>query len=182
MTTIDTVSARTSQAEHDFQLNKAMNMRCRSPEQHKSRGTANSYTGNSTSASLRATSSPSSSSVCRRGGEGQGALWFPVLWVILPHPAPVVPCVCSMCCGLSLPHPPVPPFAKAKGLVGGRGIPWGTSTVTWMTCACLLSAGAGGGGGGHTMGGGGGLRRGDAAPYMVTPPPGPTSKPVCIHT
>ena len=122
-----------------------MNMRCRSPEQHKSRGTANSYTGNSTSASLRATSSPSSSSVCRRGREGQGALWFPVLWVILPHPAPVVPCVCSMCCGLSLPHPPVPPFAKARGLVGGRGIPWGTSTVTWMTCACLLSAGAGGG-------------------------------------
>ena len=129
-----------------------MNMRCRSPEQHKSRGTANSHTGNSTSASLRTTSSPSSSSVCRRGGEGQGALWFPVLWVILPHPAPVVPCVCSMCCGLSLPHPPV---SKARGVVGGRG------HVTWMTCACLLSAG----GGGHTMGGGG-LRRGDAAPYM----------------
>ena len=97
MTTAATVFARTSQAQHDLQLNKAMNMRCRSPEQHKRKATTNSHTGNSTSTSLCTTSSPSSSSVCRRGGEGEGALCFPVLWVILPHPAPVVPC-------LELPH------------------------------------------------------------------------------
>ena len=80
---------RTSQAKHDFQLNTAMNMRCRSPEQHRRKGTTNSHTGNSTS--LCTTSSPSLSSVCRRGGEGEGALWFPVLW----------------CCGLSFPTPPL---------------------------------------------------------------------------
>ena len=85
-----------------FQLNKAMNMRCRSPEQHRRKGTTNSHTGNSTSTSLCTTSSPSLSSVCRRGGEGEGALWFPVLWVILPHPAPVVP-------GLVVPCAPAPP-------------------------------------------------------------------------
>ena len=34
-----------------------------------------------------------------RGGEGEGALWFPVLWVILPHPAPVVPCLVVPCVG-----------------------------------------------------------------------------------
>ena len=86
-------------AKHDFQLNKAMNMRCRSPEQHRRKGTTNSHTGNSTSTSLCTTSSPSLSSVCPRGGEGEGALWFPVLWVILPHPAPVVPCLVVPCVG-----------------------------------------------------------------------------------
>ena len=127
-----------------------MNMRCRSPEQHKSRGTANSHTGNSTSASLRTTSSPSSSSVCRRGGERQGALWFPVLWVILPHPAPVVPlCVFHV---LWVIAPAPPRLLRQEAWWEGGGIPWGTSTVTWMTCACLLTAG---GGGGAYQGGGG---------------------------
>ena len=101
--------ARTSQAKHDFQLNKAMNMRCRSPEQHRRKGTTNSHTGNSTSTSLCTTSSPSLSSVCRRGGEGEGALWFPVLWVILPHPAPVVPCLVVPCA----PAPPRWPRREA---------------------------------------------------------------------
>ena len=49
-----------------------MNMRCRSPEQHRRKGTTNSHSGNSTSTSLCTTSSPSLSSVCRRGGEGEG--------------------------------------------------------------------------------------------------------------
>ena len=95
-------------------LNKAMNMRCRSPEQHRRKGTTNSHTGNSTSTSLCTTSSPSLSSVCRRGGEGEGALWFPVLWVILPHPAPVVPC-------LVVPCAPAPPHLPIKA----RGLAWG---------------------------------------------------------
>ena len=77
------------------------------------KGTTNSHTGNSTSTSLCTTSSPSLSSVCRRGGEGEGALWFPVLWVILPHPAPVVP-------GLVVPCAPAPPrWPKARGLAWG---------------------------------------------------------------
>ena len=59
MTTVDTVFARTSKAKRDFQLDKAMNRRCRSPEQDKSRGTTNSHTGNSASTSLCTTSSPS---------------------------------------------------------------------------------------------------------------------------
>ena len=88
MTTAATVFARTSQAQHDLQLNKAMNMRCRSPEQHKRKATTNSHTGNSTSTSLCTTSSPSSSSVCRREGKGKGL------------------CV-SLCCGLSFPTPPL---------------------------------------------------------------------------
>ena len=102
---------KTSQAKHDFQLNKAMNMRCRSPEQHRRKGTTNSHTGNSTSTSLCTTSSPSLSSVCRRGGEGEGegAPWFPVLWVILPHPAPVVPCLVVPCA----PAPPRWPRREA---------------------------------------------------------------------
>ena len=82
---------------HDFQLNKAMNMRCRRPEPQKSKGTTSSHTGNSTSTSMCTTSSPAFSSVCRRGGEGEGALWFPVLWITLPHPAPVVPCLVVPC-------------------------------------------------------------------------------------
>ena len=96
----------TSQARFS---NKAMNMRCRSPEQHRRKGTTNSHTGNSTSTSLCTTSSPSFSSVCRRGGEGEGALWFPVLWVILPHPAPVVPCLVVPCA----PAPPRWPRREA---------------------------------------------------------------------
>ena len=92
----------TSQARFS---NKAMNMRCRSPEQHRRKGTTNSHTGNSTSTSLCTTSSPSLSSVCRRGG----ALWFPVLWVILPHPAPVVPCLVVPCA----PAPPRWPRREA---------------------------------------------------------------------
>ena len=115
MTTVDTVCARASQAKHDFQLNKTMNMRCRSPEQHKSTGTTNSRTGNSTSMSWCTTSSPSFSSVRRR--EGEGALWFPVLSLSCG----------SMCCRLS--HRP----AKARGLACGG--------VTRMTWDCLLFAG-----------------------------------------
>ena len=100
-----------------FQINKAMNMRCRRPEQHKSKGTTNSHTGNSTSTSMCTTSSPSFSSVCRRGGEGEGALWFPVLWITLPHPAPVVPCLVVPCVVGYPSHRP--PFAKARGLALG---------------------------------------------------------------
>ena len=116
MTTADTVFAITSQAKHDFQLNKAMNMRCRSPEQHKRKGTTNSHTGNSTSMSFCTTSSPSLSSVC------------PVLWVILPHPARGSLSCGSMCCGLSLPLPPVCQ-GERPGLRGG---------VTRMTYDFLL--------------------------------------------
>ena len=76
----------TSQAR--FSTNKAMNIRCRSPEQHRRKGTTNSHTGNSTSTSLCTTSSPSLSSVCRRKGKGKG------------------PCG-SLCCGLSFPTPPL---------------------------------------------------------------------------
>ena len=101
MTTVNTVFARTSQAKHGLQLNKAMNMQCRSPEQIKSKGTTNSHTGNSTSTSLCTTSSPSFSSVCRRGGEGEGALWFLVLWFHVLWVAT--------------------PRAKAKGLAWGGG-------------------------------------------------------------
>ena len=108
---------------HDFQLNKAMNMRCRRPEQHKSKGTTNSHTGNSTSTSMCTTSSPSFSSVCRRGGEGEGALWFPVLWITLPHPAPVVPCLVVPCVVGYPSHRP--PFAKARGLAWGGAYPGG---------------------------------------------------------
>ena len=111
-------------------------MGCRSPEQHRRKGTTNSHTGNSTSTSFCTTSSPSLSSVCRRGGEGEGALWFPVLWVILPHPARVVPCLVFPCA------PAPPPLAKARGLA------WG-GAVTRMTYDCLLEREAwlGGGGG-----------------------------------
>ena len=105
-------------SQSDFQLNKAMNMRCRSPEQHRRKGTTNSHTGNSTSTSLCTTSSPSLSSVCRRGGEGEGALWFPVLWVILPHPAPVVPCLVVPCA------PAPPPLATSLGPRDETYTPW----------------------------------------------------------
>ena len=95
--TAETVFARTSQAKHDFQLNKAMNMRCRSPEQHRRKGTTNSTLGIARQRHC-AQLSPSLSSVCRRGGEGEGALWFPVLWFhVLP----------------------LPPLAKARGLAWG---------------------------------------------------------------
>ena len=107
MTTADTVFARTSQGKHDFQLNTAMNMRCRSPEQHKRKGSTNNHTGNSTSTSFCTASSPSLSSVCRRGGRGRG----PVLPCVVGYPSPPRPCgslSCgSMCWGLSLPLPPV---------------------------------------------------------------------------
>ena len=125
-------------------------MRCRSPEQHRRKGTTNSHTGNSTSMSLCTTSSPSLSSVCRRGGEGEGALWFPVLWVILPHPAPGVPCLVVPCVGQGA----RPSFGEA---------------VTRMTYDCLLKreawlGGEGWGGGGGIPWGGAGAC--DAAPYM----------------
>ena len=131
-------------------------MRCRSPEQHRRKGTTNSHTGNSTSTSLCTTSSPSLSSVCRRGGEGEGALWFPVLWVILPHPAPVVPC-------LVVPCAPAPPrWPRREAQLGGA--------VTRMTYYCLLEQEAwlGGGGGGHTMGGGGPATRRRGTIYRRT--------------
>ena len=101
-----------AQAKHDFQLNKAVNMQCRSPEQHKSRCTTNSHTGNSTSTSLCTTSSPSFSSVCRRGGEGEGALWFPALWVILPQPR------------LWWVIPPAPDCLLGREAWLGGGMPW----------------------------------------------------------
>ena len=160
----DTVFARTSQAKHDFQLNKAMNMRCRSPEQHRRKGTTNSHTGNSTSTSLCTTSSPSLSSACRRG-RGEGALWFPVLWAILPHPAPVVPC-------LVVPCAPAPPrWPRREAYVAWRA-------VTRMTYDCSLEREAClGGGVGHTMGRGGGpatRRRGTIYdPGSAVPPPPP---------
>ena len=115
-------------------------MRCRSPEQHRRKGTTNSHTGNSTSTSLCTTSSPSLSSVCRSGGEGEGALWFPVLWVILPH-RPCGSLSCGSMCSRS------PPLAKARGLA------WGGSYVDDV---CLLEREAwlGGGGGGYHGGGG----------------------------
>ena len=100
MTTVDTVFARTSQAKHDFQLSKAMNMRCRSPKQHKSKGTTNSHTGNSTSTSfVHNTVAISEGEGKRKGPCGSlccgssfptPPLWFP-----------------SMCCGLSFSPPPV---------------------------------------------------------------------------
>ena len=131
-------------------------MRCRSPEQHRRKGTTNSHTGNSTSTSLCTTSSPSLSSVCRRGGEGEGALWFPVLWVILPHPAPGVPCLVVPCVGQG-----------ARPSFGGA--------VTRMTYDCLLKreawlGGEGWGGGGAYHGGGGvpaTRRRGTIYIFMV---------------
>ena len=116
-------------SQSDFQLNKAMNMRCRSPEQHRRKGTTNSHTGNSTSTSLCTTSSPSLSSVCRRGGEGEGALWFPVLWFHV------------------LPLPPRWPLA------------WGAVTRMTYDCLLEREAWLGGGGGAyHGHGGGGGGR------------------------
>ena len=118
-------------------------MRGRSPEQHRRKGTTNSHTGNSTSTSLCTTSSPSLSSVCRRGGEGEG------------------PCG-SLCCGLSFPTPPLwfpvlwfhvlplPPVGQgARPSLGGA--------VTRMTYDCLLEREAwlgGVGGGGAYQGGG----------------------------
>ena len=79
MTTVDTVFARTSQAKHDFQLNKAMNMRW-------SRGTTNRHTRNSTSTSSR---HRHHSHLCVEGeGKGKG-------------------CCGSLCCGLSFPTPPL---------------------------------------------------------------------------
>ena len=83
-----TAFARTSHAKHGFQLNKAMNMQCQSPAQHKSKGTTYSHTGNSTSTSLCTTSSPSFSSVCRRGGEGEGG---PVVPCVVAYPSPPRP-------------------------------------------------------------------------------------------
>ena len=83
--------------------------------------------------------------MCRRGGEGEGALWFPVLWVILPHPAPVVPCVVVPCA-------PAPPVGQgARPSLGG----------SYADCLLEREAWLGGGGGG-------GLRRGDAAPYTLS--------------
>ena len=146
-----------------------MNMRCRSPEQHRRKGTTNSHTGNSTSTSLCTTSSPSLSSVCRRGGEGEGALWFRVLWVILPHPAPVVPCLVVPCA----PAPPRWPRREAE--LGGA--------VTRMTYDCLLEREAwlgGGGGAYHVRLGGAGpatRRRGTIYPHMMKKPSSPLMHP-----
>ena len=101
----------TSQAR--FQLNKAMNMRCRSP----SRGTTNSHTGNSTSTSLCTTSIIL---ICVSKGRGRGR--GPVVPCVVGYPSPSrrcgsLPCG-SMCCWLSLPQPP---FATARGLAWGGG-------------------------------------------------------------
>ena len=106
-----------------------MNMRCRSPELYKSKGTTNSHTGNGTSTSLCITSSPSFSSLCRGGGEGEGPLRFPVLWVSFPTPPLWFPALWFHVLCI----PPAPPVCQGERPGLGRG--------------------GSGGGGGHTMGG-----------------------------
>ena len=93
--------------------------------------------------------------MCRRGGERQGALWFPVF---VGYPSPPRPCG-SLCVFhvLWVIAPAPPRLLRQEAWWEGGGIPWGTSTVTWMTCACLLSAG--GGGGAIPWGGGPATRR-----------------------
>ena len=90
MTTFDTVFQRTSQAKRDFQLDQAMN--CGAEAQGNIRAEV-PPTATLGIAHQRhcAQHHRHHSPLCRRGGEGEGALWFPVLWVILPHSAPVVP-------------------------------------------------------------------------------------------
>ena len=106
--------------------------------------------------------------------KGRGRARGPVVPCVVGCPSPPRPCG-SLCVFhvLWVIAPAPPRLLRQEAWWEGGGIPWGTSTVTWMTCACLLSAG---GGGGHTIipcggGGGGGLRRGDAAPYLHTQSP-----------
>ena len=100
--------------------------------------------------------------------KGRGRARGPVVPCVVGYPSPPRPCG-SLCVFhvLWVIAPAPPRLLRQEAWWEGGGIPWGTSTVTWMTSACLLSAG--GGGGGIPWGGGGGaggLRRGDAAPYI----------------
>ena len=107
VTTVDTVFARTSQAKHDFQLNKAMDMRCQGPDQQPHWEQQINVIAHNIIASF--------SSGVEGEGKGKG------------------PCG-SLCCGLSFPTPVLwfhvvrcippmpPPFAKERGLAwGGAG-------------------------------------------------------------
>ena len=100
--------------------------------------------------------------------KGRGRARGPVVPCVVGCPSPPRPCG-SLCVFhvLWVIAPAPPRLLRQEAWWEGGGIPWGTSTVTWMTCACLLSAG--GGGGAYHAGGGGGRpatrRRGTISAY-----------------
>ena len=98
--------------------------------------------------------------------KGRGRARGPVVPCVVGYPSPPRPCG-SLCVFhvLWVIAPAPPRLLRQEAWWEGGGIPWGTSTVTWMTCACLLSAG----GGGAYHGGGGGpatRRRGTIYIYI----------------
>ena len=78
-------SFRKNITSQEFSTNRAMNTRCRSPEQHKAKVPPTATLGIAHQRHC-AQHHRHHSHLCRRGGEedeGDGALWFRVLWVIL---------------------------------------------------------------------------------------------------